>query len=191
VDADVNPAPTRMELLRQLTLVLVSILVVAGSQAYGQMDEYSVKAGYLYNFSKYVTWPEGALSAPNTPFVICIFGNDPFAGRLDQAIAGKTAGDGRALEVKRVNMPSRAGFHECQMVFLSKSEIARTAEIVELLKENPIFTVADFGSFAQKGGIADLRLEGSRVKVDLNVEAATRANLKISAKLQQVANLVH
>jgi hypothetical protein len=62
---------------------------------------------------------------------------------------------------------------------------------VEVLKETSIFSVADFDSFAEKGGIADLRIEGTRVKVDLNVNAANHANLKISARLQQVANLVH
>ena len=180
-----------MKLCRQLISVPLSILAVAVSRAYGQMDEYSVKAGYIYNFSKYVTWPESVFPSQNSPFVICIVGDDPFAGRLDRAIAGKTAGEGRSLEIKRVTLANRAGFHECQIVFLSKSEKLRAAEFLGLLKESPTFTVADFDSFAEQGGIADLRVEGARVKVDLNVEAATRANLKISARLQQVGKLVH
>ncbi|HEX4487060.1 MAG TPA: YfiR family protein [Terriglobales bacterium] len=155
------------------------------------MDEYSVKAGYIYNFSKYVTWPETAFRSPSAPFVICIAGRDPFEGRLDQAIAGKTTGDSRALEVKKVSASDRAGFRECHLVFVSKSEQGRAAAISENLKELPVFIVADFDSFAERGGIADLRIEGSKVKVDLNVGAASRVGLKISAKLQQVANLIH
>lgn len=172
-------------------MLLLCLLVLTGQQAHGQMDEYSVKAGYIYNFSKYVTWPESAFLSPNTPFVICMLGEDPFHGRLEQAIAGKTSGSARHLEVKRANAPDPAAIRECQIVFVSKSEQKRAAEIVEILKEIPVLTVADFDSFAENGGIADLRIEGTRVKVDLNIEAAVHASLKISARLQQVANLVH
>ncbi len=173
-----------------LILVLVSMLPASRS-ASAQMDEYSIKAGYLYNFSKYVQWPEGTFLAPATPFVICIVGDDPFGGRLDQAIAGKTSGDARPLEVRRFKKADASGLQVCQMAFLSKSEMQHTAAIVDTLKNFPIFTVADFAPFAEIGGIADLRIDGTKVKVDLNMNAANRAKLKISGKLQQVASLVN
>jgi YfiR/HmsC-like len=176
--------------LPRLALTLLCLLAATAGKAHAQMDEYSVKAGYLYNFTKYVTWPDEAFVSTGAPFVICILGQDPFEGRLDQAIAGKSSGNGKPLKVKRLNSVDRAAFQDCQVVFVSKSERDRVADIVGLLKETPTFTVGDFDSFAQQGGIADLRLDGTRVKVDLNVNAAVHANLKISARLQQVANLV-
>jgi len=179
--APLNPGP--------LIWALFCLIALAGG-ALGQMDEYSVKAGYLYNFSKYVTWPQDAFTAPSAPFMICILGEDPFQGRLDAAIAGKTSGDGKPVEVRRLNALDLDSFRPCQVIFISRSEKDQAAEIVDMLKRLPIFTVADFDSFAQRGGVADLRLEGTRIKVDLNVSAATRAKLKISARLQQVANLV-
>lgn len=190
------PMPERLALVSlrraaRLFIIILAIPAAVSLTTQGQMDEYSIKAGYLYNFSKYVAWPEGTFAAPTAPFVICLVGEDPFGGRLDQAIAGKTSGDGRPLLVKHLKTPDRSAVRECQLVFLSKSQESRVAEIVEVLKEKSIFSVADFDSFAEKGGIADLRIEGTRVKVDLNVSAANHANLKISARLQQVANLVH
>lgn len=171
--------------------LLISFLLLAGVSTDAQMDEYSIKAGYLYNFSKYVSWPAGVFAAADTPFMICLVGDDPFGGRLDQAIAGKTSADNRPFLLKRLKAIDRAAFQECEVVFLGKSAQTHAAEILDTLKDSPVFTVADFESFAQKGGIADLRIEGTRVKVDLNVNAANRVNLKISARLQQVANLVH
>lgn len=154
------------------------------------MDEYSIKAGYLYNLTKYVSWPEGTFSSPSTPLVICIVGKDPFEGRLEQAVAGKTAGDGRSLEIQRMKGDSAAALRGCQIAFISKSERRGVSAIVNAVKDAPVFTVADFDSFAQDGGVADLRIEDVRVKIDLNMAAAGRANLKISGKLQQVSNLV-
>ena len=59
------------------------------------------------------------------------------------------------------------------------------------MKGSSTFTVADFTPFSEEGGIANLRIDGTKVKVNLNINAANRANLKVSGKLQQVANLVN
>ena len=178
-------------LYRHFPLALLCTIAAMSIHAPCQMDEYSIKAGYLYNFSKYVEWPEGSFAASDAPFLICLLGDDPFGQRLDQAIAGKVSGDGRPLQVKRLKDPDRATLRDCRILFLSKSEKAHLAAIMDLLKNTSIFSVADFDSFAEKGGTADLRIDGTRVKFDLNVNIANHANLKISARLQQVANLVH
>lgn len=154
------------------------------------MDEYSIKAGYLYNLTKYVTWPEGTFASPAVPLAICIVGKDPFEGRLEQAIAGKSSGDGRPLEIRRMKGENKEALRGCQIAFISKSEKRNTTAIVNAVKDAPVFTVADFDSFAQEGGVADLRIEDVKVKIDLNMGAAGKANLRISGKLQQVSNLV-
>jgi hypothetical protein len=172
-------------------VIALCLLLPAGVPGSAQMDEYSIKAGYLYNFSKYVTWPEQAFSAPTSPFVICVVGNDPFGSRLDQAVAGKSSGDGRALQIKRLKNADAVRLRECHLVFVGKSEQEHAAEIIEVLRTLAVLTVADFNSFAEKGGVADLRIDGTKVKVDLNMSSASRANLKVSGKLQQVSNLVN
>lgn len=170
---------------------LAFVVFLAGLVVTAQMDEYSVKAGYLYNFSKYVAWPAEAFPAPGAPLLICIVGEDPFAGKLDQAVAGRTAGDGRRLQVKRISSAEPEALRACQMAFVSKSEKHHAEEIISAVKGAPVFAVADFSSFAEQGGIANLRIEGTKVKVDLNMSAANRGNLKVSGRLQQVANLVN
>jgi len=172
-------------------LLFVGSVLAAWLPAGAQMDEYSIKAGYLYNFSKYVSWPEATFPTPTAPLAICIVGEDPFGYRLDQAIAGKTAGDGRPLEVRRTMSEGSGTLKDCQIVFISNSERKRVSAVVAALKGTNAFSVADFSPFAEQGGIANLRVDGTRVKVDLNMNAASRANLKISGKLQQVSNLVN
>ncbi len=41
--------------------------------------EYKVKAGYLYNFTKFVTWPE----SKSPTFNLCLLGSDPFGDAID------------------------------------------------------------------------------------------------------------
>jgi hypothetical protein len=45
--------------LCRVLFLIAWILLLASVQASAQMDEYDIKAGYLYNFSKYVAWPDG------------------------------------------------------------------------------------------------------------------------------------
>src|ERR1700759_1114839 len=51
--------------------------------------ESQVEAGVVYNFSRFVEWPPQAFQSPGEPFVIGILGNDPFDGRLDEAVHGE------------------------------------------------------------------------------------------------------
>ena len=49
-----------------------------------QASESSVKAAYLAKFGAFVEWPQSAFAAPASPLVLCIVGDNPFGGALDQ-----------------------------------------------------------------------------------------------------------
>src|SRR5687767_3666862 len=54
-----------------------------------QTDEYELKAAFLYNFTQFVQWPESAFSAPDTPFQLCLVGEDPFGRILDETVTSE------------------------------------------------------------------------------------------------------
>ena len=58
--------------------VFASATVVA-PHAQEVSQEYQIKAAYLYNFLKYVDWPEPV----NRTFMICVAGQNPFGSVLD------------------------------------------------------------------------------------------------------------
>ncbi len=63
---------------RALPLVAL-LLAERGVAAQGaRASEYEVKAVFLFNFAQFVDWPPEAFSAPDTPLVICVLGQDPF-----------------------------------------------------------------------------------------------------------------
>ena len=49
--------------------------------------EYEVKAGFLFNFAKFIEWPANE-AAPNRSFTLGVLGSDPFGDTLD-AMEGK------------------------------------------------------------------------------------------------------
>ena len=95
-----------MAVLRALGLALFAFLLLAPSRA-ATPGEYQVKAVFLYNFSRFVEWPETAFADPKSPFVVGVFGFDPFGADLDEAVRGESV-RGHPLVVRRVrNAPRR------------------------------------------------------------------------------------
>jgi hypothetical protein len=149
--------------------------------------EYKVKAAFLFNFAKFVTWPPEAFRDPRDPLALCIFGADPFGGDLDAIVAGERL-DARPLEVRRVKRLD--DLRSCQIAFFSRVESARLPEILASLRGSNVLTVGESEGFADQGGIVQFVLDGKRVRFDVNLDALERTHLAASSKLLRVARVV-
>lgn len=150
-------------------------------------SEYLIKAGFIYNFAKLVDWPATAFSQPDSPIVIGILGADPFGPVIDKVLAGKKVND-HAFLIKRLK--SAADAKDCHILFVSASETARINDAIRLTKSMPILTISEIPGFANRGGIINLTLEDSRVRFEVNVDAAKAADLNISSRLLALAKIV-
>jgi hypothetical protein len=170
-------------------LVLVGFLMGAASGLGGEpvYTEYQVKALFLVNFSKYVSWPAGAFGDSATPITIGVLGENKFGEHLPRAMEGKTAG-GRALTIRLVEKDEDlAG---CQILFIGASEKKRVAEILARIKALPVLTVGETENFLPHGGIIHFAKKEGRVRLGIDLDAARRAGLQISSKLLAVADSV-
>jgi hypothetical protein len=77
-----------------------------------------------------------------------------------------------------------------QIVFISASEHGQLPEILKRLEGAPTLTVAEMDDFAERGGVIRFRMEGDRVRLDINPSAAARARLRISSELLKLARIV-
>ena len=68
--------------------------------------EYEVKAVYLYNFGRFVQWPDTA--AKDESFAVCILGSDPFGAILDSTVANETIDNRKLTIAKRIAKPGDA-----------------------------------------------------------------------------------
>jgi hypothetical protein len=179
-----------MALLKRTTTAMVAAVLLAVLWPWTAQaevaSEYDVKAAFLYNFTKFVDWPPSAFADERSTFKICVLGQDPFGKTLEELAKGGEAG--RNLTVLRVDEMSRpAG---CQILFISRSERARMPQILGQLRDAPVLTVADTDGFLDHGGIINFTLEKSKVRFEINHQAAERAGIKISSKLLRLASHV-
>jgi hypothetical protein len=178
-------------MLRRAALFLVILcLVFAGIclRAQAQLpkvNEFQVKAAYLYNFGRFVEWPDGA--DKNDAFEICVLGADPFGPTLDATLARETIG-GKAVSAKRISKPQ--DIDSCRIVFISSSEEGHLKEVLAALDKTSVLTVSDIPRFSERGGMIGFILEGDRVRFDVNLASAQDARLTLSSELLKVATNV-
>jgi hypothetical protein len=147
-------------------------------------SEYEVKAAFLFNFAKYVEWPEGTFAGPTDRIVICVLGENPFGTLLENIVKDKRV-NGRELAVRETgSVSATAG---CQVVFIAATERQRVDEILRMLAAQPVLTVGDAESLADRGVILGLTLSEKRVRFEANLNAARRARLKLSSQLLKIA----
>jgi hypothetical protein len=150
------------------------------------VGEYQLKAVFLVNFAKFVEWPPQAFTDARDPFTICVWGDNPFGSSLDDAVRGKTAAN-RPIAVRLVSNPQQA--RTCQILFVSASERKRMRDLLEAFRNRCVLTVGDTDDFTTNGGIVQFNVRDARVRIEINAEAAGRANLRISSNLLSLADL--
>ena len=169
--------------LLRLALFLLTSLVLPRAAA--QVREYDVKAAFLLNFTKFIEWPADAFADSNSPFAICIIGQDPFGSALDDVLKGETVA-GRNIAIRRISdIPEPKS---CQMVFTTEAGKEAVAGLRRL--GQGVLTVGEGENFVREGGIIGFVIDNRRVRFDINRTAAEAAGLKVSSKLFTVARVV-
>jgi hypothetical protein len=166
-------------------VVLVSALVEACA-ASPIAEEYQVKGAFLLNFAKFVDWPPQTFKTPADPIVICVIGQNPFGPGFDKA-AQSTVAQNRQVIVRQVADAQQAC--HCQITFVTESERKLSRALLEAAQDRNVLTVGESDKFLASGGVIGFKLDGDKVRIEINTAAAERAKLHISAKLLSLAQV--
>jgi len=167
-----------------LVLLLPSAALRAETTA---SKEYQVKAAFLFNFLQFVEWPAATFPAADSPLSIGILGDDPFGPALDAIVRDESV-HGRRLVILRSLRPE--DLQACHLLFICKSEQRRVDGILSRLTDRPVFTVSEINGFARQGGIVALYADGRKIRFEINMSAARRADLKLSSQLLELGRIV-
>jgi hypothetical protein len=148
---------------------------------------HQVQAAFLFNFAKFVTWPDDAIQRSGSSLIIGVLGEDPFGAVLEETIRDKTV-MGKKLAVKRfVRIQDAVNSH---ILFLSSSEESHLPQILKGLERATVLTVSDMEQFAERGGMVAFTVEDQKVRFNVNVGAVERAGLKMGSQLLKLARII-
>ena len=162
---------------------LAAFLLAVSVAGFGQLrDERAVRAAYVFNLTKYVEWPGGG-----SELVIGFEGNRPTGEILQKLLDGKTS-DSRLIRV--LLFPSKDELKRCNVLYVTETEGKKTQALLEGLDNRNMLTVGESAEFAKAGGMVSLVKAGDQIQIQVNVEAAQRAGIKISSRLLNLAVIV-
>jgi hypothetical protein len=165
-------------------MILALLLPAAALAQRRALTEPEIKASYIYNFVQFVEWPPQAL--PGNTITVGVLGSSPVGAALD-TINGKPVGQ-RTFMVRHLGSPREAG--GVQILFLSEAERTRLPQVLQAVGNASVLTVGETPGFATAGCAVDFVREGSKVRFEVNQEAATRHRLSLSSQLLRLALIV-
>ena len=191
--------------LRGVAFASVATIALFQSSAVAQRapSKEEIEAAFLYNFAKFVEWPTNAFATASSPIVIGVLGNKDFAAIVDKTVRTSQPVNGRTFKVE--SYESSTEIHsgrECHILFINcntggtsseaKREMERLRKIITSLEGKSILTVSEDpgNEFAKLGGIVNFYTENQKIRFQINPDAAKAANLKISSKLLNLAQIV-
>jgi hypothetical protein len=168
----------------RFVFALIALTSCIAQAVVGSADVYQVKAAFLYNFAKFVEWPPEAFKDSHDRISICVLGKDPFGSLLADAVTGKTVGI-RTFKVSNISAAAEA--RACHILFVSASERKPVRALLEEAKNPYLLTVGESNDFLAGGGVINLKVQDSRVRIEINQEAARSAKFRISSRLLSLA----
>ena len=140
--------------------------------------EYRVKAAYLFNFAKFVEWPQTAAAGPLT---ICVAGRNVFGEVLSDTVRGETI-NGRPLAVRVILEPEPG----CHIIFVPRG--AAVPAYLRAARSSPTLTVGESPDFIAQGGIVNFTLDGAQRAVRNRCgRPRSVSGLRISSRLLRLA----
>lgn len=141
-----------------------------------------MKAVFIFNFIKYIEWPENRTSGP---FIIAILGRSRITPFLS-LIATKKKVNGRAIIVHEIERGDTA--KNAHVLFIDSGAV-NIAEVFPHLSDLNLLVVTDKENAARNGAGICFYIENGRVKFEINRKNIQNADLFVSSRLLRLASI--
>lgn len=172
-----------------MALALLAGASVLGAPVSAQdVEAYELRALFLYNFTKFVTWPGDAFEDDEAPFRICVVGGDSRLWEfLDGLVAGERAG-GRPLVVRRSERIRET--EGCQIVYVPAGHDPGHLPSVLGARRDTVLTVGEGEGFLDAGGVLQFYPDNQKIRLRINESERERLRLRMSSRLIQLCDRV-
>jgi hypothetical protein len=152
-------------------------------------DERAVRAAYVFNLIKYVAWP-----AQGKELTIGLAGDAATGEVMEKLLNGRTS-EGETIRVLRA--PSDDEVQKCSLLYVADAPAGLTVEMrktldktLDRVKGKGVLTVGETEGFARDGGMIALVNSGDHIQIEVNLEAAQSAGIRISSRVLNLATIV-
>ena len=178
----------KYRLLKKVSGVVLLLLTLSVTFSHAQNSTTGVnklKAVFLFNFTRFIDWPESAFVSPESPFIIGILGGTPELNEyIEESVTGELVGT-HTIIVQHYE--DENGPFNCQMLYIDLANSSKIRTALTAVENHSILTVSDAVDFNKYGGIIRFYTEEKKIRLQINTDAAKSAQLNISSKLLNLA----
>jgi hypothetical protein len=169
----------------KLKSVFVTLLLFFTAMVNAQeRPVHEIHAAMLYNFIKYVQWPN---ETEPGDFVVGVIGDEKIFNTLKTWYDGKPKGNKKYSIRQLESAQDAAG---CQVVYLGKSKNKEFENVKTSTAGKSVLTITDGNGLGQKGSCINFKVIDGKLKFELNQGTLNSSNLKVSNQLSSMAILI-
>jgi hypothetical protein len=169
--------------MKKVFFSMAFVCVLANAQAQ-ERPTHEIHAAMLYNFIKYVQWPDENESGE---FIVGVMGDENVFNTLKSWYDGKPKGTKKYV-IRKLGSAAEAA--ECQVVYIGKSKSREFENIKNTIAGKSVLTITDANGLGQKGSCINFKVIDGKLKFELNQAVITAASLKVSGQLTSMAIMI-
>ena len=173
-----------MKLFRYIALFLLLIPFAVTPQSMGSdANEYNLKALFIFNFIKYMEWPQ---ANQNGTFKIVVLGQSDIVESL------KKISDEKRINNQKIEIKASEDLDEIngQVLFIPRDMSDRLPECLSKFSGKGMLIVTEGKNLASKGSSINFVMLDNKMKFEINQVAVKNAGLKVSGQLLNLAIVV-
>lgn len=147
-----------------------------------------VKAAFILNFLKFVTWAPGERPVDGSPIIIGALEDNGLYESLSKMVHKKTVG-GRQMITGRLD-PDKPDFSGYHLVFIGCDNPDNIRKALKKVKGKAVLTVGDQPGFAHSGGVIGFIRKDQKIRFEINVRAAREIGVEFSSRLLGLAVVI-
>ena len=174
-------------IIRKTVFLLFSMVILCGAgipfQNNSTSDENTLKALFIYNFTKHIEWPSNMQQ--HSKFTISIIGNSPVKEKLEEIMKGRKVFD-KTVEIKVIHDLSE--ITTSHILFIPASNSDKINKIADQYSDKGILIISESKGMIGKGSGINIIEKDNHLKFELNNSALKKQGLKVSNHLINLAN---
>jgi hypothetical protein len=166
-------------------ILFVFLFTVIGINIFAQTGLPKAQAMFIYNFSRLIEWPSNYKSGP---FIIGVLGSSSTFDELESFVMGKNVG---TQPISVIKFASSANISNCHILFITFNKTKELPIIVPQLQGRSTLLITEKNNAIENGSAINFTVIDDKLKFEFKPENATKYQIKLSSKLNEMAYKIY
>ncbi|MFO8001137.1 MAG: YfiR family protein [Marinilabilia sp.] len=159
------------------SLLLVMLVLMTGRILAQEENHISL---YLFNFTRYIEWPEEKRSGK---FVIEVLGHESVYEKLKERLNGKKI-NSQSVEIRNYMDAGETG--KPHIMFVGHWQSDQMPEVLEKLNDHPTLIVTEKKGMIDEGAAINFLVQKGKIEYEYKKSHASERGLKVNSRLGEL-----